>query len=99
MEPETAGRGGHDATVLTIARVLYPPSEAMVQEPRLEAVEHRAWVAEPHDRLFGALVDLLRGVWRVRRVRVARSRRCCWPPRCATSDPPAPAGRAAARVS
>jgi hypothetical protein len=56
--------------VLTIARVLYPASDALVQEPRLEVVEHRAWVGEPHDRLFAALVDLLRGVWRVRRVGV-----------------------------
>jgi hypothetical protein len=68
--PGPVDRGGHDATVLTIARVLYPPSEALVQEPRLEVVEHRAWVGEPHDRLFGALVDLLRGVWLVRRVAV-----------------------------
>jgi hypothetical protein len=68
--PETVTPGGHDATVLTIARVLYPPSDALVQEPRLEVVEHRAWVGESHDRLFGALVDLLREVWRVRRVAV-----------------------------
>jgi hypothetical protein len=67
-ELDTAG--GRDATVLTIARVLYPASDALVQEPRLELVEHRAWVGEPHDRLFAALVDLLRGVWRVRRVAV-----------------------------
>ncbi len=61
---------GRDATVLAIARVLYPASDALVQEPRLEVVEHRAWVGDAHDRLFAALVDLLRGVWRVRRVAV-----------------------------
>ncbi len=67
---EAAGPGGHDATVLTIARVTYAASDALVQEPRLEIVEHRAWVGEAHDRLLAALVDLLRGVWRVRRVAV-----------------------------
>lgn len=61
---------GRDATVLTIGRVLYPASDALMQEPRLEVVEHRSWVGEAHDRLFGALVDLLRGVWRVKRVAV-----------------------------
>jgi hypothetical protein len=61
---------GHDASVLTIARVILPPSDAVVQEPRLEVVEHYAWVGEPHDRLYERLVDLLREVWRVRRVAV-----------------------------
>ena len=62
--------GGRDASVLTIARVILPPSDALVQEPRLEVVEHCAWVGEPHDRLYERLVDLLREVWRVRRVAV-----------------------------
>jgi hypothetical protein len=61
---------GRDASVLTIARVILPPSDALVQEPRLEVVEHCAWVGEPHDRLYESLVDLLREVWRVRRVAV-----------------------------
>ncbi len=61
---------GRDASVLTIARVILPPSDALVQEPRLEVVEHCAWVGEPHDRLYERLVDLLREVWRVRRVAV-----------------------------
>jgi hypothetical protein len=61
---------GQDASVLTIARVILPPSDALVQEPRLEVVEHCAWVGEPHDRLYERLVDVLREVWRVRRVAV-----------------------------
>jgi hypothetical protein len=56
--------------VLTIARVVLPASDALVQEPRLEVVEHYAWVGEPHDRLYERLVDLLREVWHVRRVAV-----------------------------
>jgi hypothetical protein len=62
--------GGRDASVLTIARVVMPASEALVQEPRLDVVEHYAWTGEPHDRLYERLVDLLREVWRVRRVAV-----------------------------
>jgi hypothetical protein len=61
---------GRDASVLTIARLILPPSDALVQEPRLEVVEHCAWVGEPHDRLYERVVDLLREVWRVRRVAV-----------------------------
>jgi hypothetical protein len=59
-----------DATVLTIARVRHPPRDALVQEPRLDVVEHYAWVDEPHERLFERLVDVLGPVWRVRRLAV-----------------------------
>jgi hypothetical protein len=60
--------GERDASVLTIARLVMPVSDALVQEPRLDVVEHYAWTGEPHDRLYERLVDLLREVWRVRRV-------------------------------
>jgi hypothetical protein len=66
-----AGRaGGHDATVLTVARVVAPATDAIVQEPRLEVVEHIAVAGEQHDELFGRLVEMLGRVWRVRRVAV-----------------------------
>ena len=60
----------HDPTVLTVARVVAPASDAIVQEPRLEVVEHLAVAGEKHDELFGRLVDLLGRVWRVRRITV-----------------------------
>ncbi|MGD0766549.1 MAG: hypothetical protein ABR978_09660, partial [Dehalococcoidia bacterium] len=59
-----------DATVLTLARVRHPPRAALVQEPRLDVVEHYAWVDEPHECLFERLVDLLGPIWRVRRLAV-----------------------------
>lgn len=59
---------GHDATVLTIARVVYPSAAALVREPRLEVVEHLAFRGDRHDDLLGRLVDVLGRVWRVRLV-------------------------------
>ena len=61
-------RRPHDSTVLTIARAALPPSDAIVQEPRLEVVEHLACVGVHHDALLARLADLLREVWRVRRL-------------------------------
>jgi hypothetical protein len=61
---------GHDLTVLTVARVVAPASDALVQEPRLEVVEHLAVEGEKHDELFPRLVDVLGRVWRVRRLAV-----------------------------
>jgi hypothetical protein len=75
-ESETLGLGSgqagraHDATVLTIGRLVLPPSDALVQEPRIEVVEHCAFRGQRHDALHARLVDLLGQVWRVRRVAV-----------------------------
>ena len=44
----------HDATVLTIARAVTPPSDAVVQEPRLEIVEHLAFSGDVARRLVRA---------------------------------------------
>lgn len=61
---------GHDATVLTIARAVFPTHDAVVLEPALEVVEHYVWEGEPHDTLLRRLADLLREVWQVRRLAV-----------------------------
>ncbi len=57
-----------DSTVLTIARLVYPNAGAIVREPRVEIVQHYAWTGTPHESLLPGLIDLLRDVWRVRRV-------------------------------
>jgi hypothetical protein len=66
------GPGGpatrHDATVLTVARVVPAVAGALVDEPRLEVVEHLAFSGEPHDALFARLADVLGRVWNARRV-------------------------------
>ena len=70
-EPSPSARDdGRDATVLTIGRASYPGRDALVQEPRLEVVEHYVWQGEPHDALLQRLVDLVREVWQVRRLAV-----------------------------
>jgi hypothetical protein len=69
-EVSRAGGASHDATVLTIARVVFPPAGALLPEPKLEVVEHVAFAGELHDSLFARLADLLGQVWRVRRVSV-----------------------------
>ena len=67
---EAIRRTGHDASVLTIARAVMPPSDAIVPEPRLEIVEHVAFSGTAHDALFARLADALGEVWRVRRLAV-----------------------------
>lgn len=62
------GESDHDSTVLTIGRVIEPLSDALVQTPRLEVVEHIALTGVPHDELFGRLADVLGRVWDVQRV-------------------------------
>jgi hypothetical protein len=61
--------GRHDATVLTIGRVR-DAGDPLFPEVRIEVVEHLAWIGERHDILAPRLTDLLRDVWRVRRVAV-----------------------------
>ncbi|MCH8814293.1 MAG: hypothetical protein IH957_04225 [Chloroflexi bacterium] len=58
----------HDATILTIARVVSPTADAIVQEPRLEVVEHVKHSGTAHDALFARLADLLKNVWQAKRV-------------------------------
>ena len=59
-----------DATVLTIGRLVYAETGALVSDPRAEIVEHYAWTGEPHETLLPRLIDLLRDVWRVTAVAV-----------------------------
>ncbi len=76
LTPDLPSSGGeartreHDATVLTIGRLVYDPTLTWSAEPRIEIVEHVAWSGEPHERLIPRLIDLLRNVWRVERVAV-----------------------------
>jgi hypothetical protein len=65
---ERAEERPHDATVLTIARVVAGGAADLLTESRVEVVRHYAWTGAPHAVLHGALVALLRDTWRAQRV-------------------------------
>jgi hypothetical protein len=64
-----ATRGDPDGTVLTIARVLPAPAEALVRDPPIEVVAHAAWQGVGHARLAGAIAALARQ-WRLVRLAI-----------------------------
>jgi hypothetical protein len=57
-----------DATVVTIGEVEFPREDSIVREPRIKIVEHYRWVGKKHAELYTQLVDILKNVWRCRRV-------------------------------
>jgi hypothetical protein len=57
-----------DATVVTIAEISFPKGESIVKESHLRIVEHYRWTGTKHTRLYPQLVDILKNVWRCRRV-------------------------------
>jgi hypothetical protein len=67
--PEGDATTPHDATVLTIGRVVFPDASALVQAPRVEIVEHYAWAGAAHETLLPQVIDLVRR-WRCGRVAV-----------------------------
>ncbi len=61
---------GRDATVVTIGELEFPAGDGVVKEPRLRVVEHYRWTGKKHTELYAQLVDILKNVWRCRRVAV-----------------------------
>lgn len=57
-----------DATVVTIAEVEFPAGDGIVREPHMRIVEHYRWTGKKHTELYAQLVDILKNVWRCRRV-------------------------------
>lgn len=58
---------GHDATVLTIARLAPPAGGDALAAMGIEVVRHEAWTGAAHAALYNSLVATLRQ-WRVQRV-------------------------------
>ena len=71
-EAEGRGRGAvdpdRDSTVVTIGELDFSRCDDLSPEPVVRIVEHYRWTGESHASLFPRLVDLLRDVWRCRRV-------------------------------
>ena len=59
-----------DATVVTIGEVDFSLCNEVIKEPRLNVVEHYCWTGRKHTELYTQLVDILKNVWRCRRVLV-----------------------------
>jgi hypothetical protein len=57
-----------DATVVTIGEVDFSSVDEIVREPTVRIVEHYRWVGKKHTELYGQMVDILKNVWRCRRV-------------------------------
>ncbi|MDO8531412.1 MAG: hypothetical protein Q7T26_04475 [Dehalococcoidia bacterium] len=57
-----------DSTVVSIGEVDFAACTDALPEPRVRVVEHYWWTGRPHAALYAQLVDVLRDVWRCRRV-------------------------------
>lgn len=57
-----------DSTVVTIAELDFSETDEVQTEPGLCIVAHCAWRGVPHHTLYPQLADLLKSVWRCRRV-------------------------------
>jgi len=57
-----------DSTVVTIAELDFSNTDVVQRQPRVKVVEHYWWTGKKHTELYAQLVDLLKNVWRCRRV-------------------------------
>ena len=59
-----------DSTVVTIGELDFSICDEIQKQPRIKVVEHYRWTGERHAELYPRLVDILKSVWRCRRVAV-----------------------------
>ncbi|MBN1161095.1 MAG: hypothetical protein JXA17_04020 [Dehalococcoidales bacterium] len=59
---------GRDATVVTIGELDFTGFDEIHREPEIRIVEHYRWVGVRHPALYGRLVDILKNVWKCRRI-------------------------------
>jgi hypothetical protein len=57
-----------DSTVVTIGELDFTSSDDVNREPVVRVVEHYRWTGRRHTELYAQLVDILKNVWRCRRV-------------------------------
>ncbi len=57
-----------DATVVTIGELDFNICDAANTQPRIDVVEHYWWTGRNHTELYPQLVDILKNVWRCRRI-------------------------------
>jgi hypothetical protein len=59
-----------DSTVVTIGELDFPNCDEIQKQPRIRVVEHYRWTGRKHSELYSQLVDILKTVWKCRRVMV-----------------------------
>ncbi len=57
-----------DATVVTIGELDFTGDDAVLKDPKLKIVEHYCWTGRKHTELYAQLVDILKNVWRCRKI-------------------------------
>lgn len=67
-DPQGSHQTGRDATVVTIGRLNFAHPHQWLKTPAVDIVEHYRWTGTPHTALIPQLMDLLKGIWRCKRV-------------------------------
>jgi hypothetical protein len=57
-----------DSTVVTIGELDFSACDDIQKQPRIRVVEHYRWTGRKHTELYSQLVDILKTVWKCRRV-------------------------------
>jgi hypothetical protein len=64
----TAQKSRQDSTVVTIGELDFSICDELQKQPQIRVVEHYQWAGVKHAELHPRLVDILKSVWRCRRV-------------------------------
>jgi hypothetical protein len=59
-----------DSTVVTIGELDFSLCSEFMKQPQIKIVEHYWWTGRKHTELYAQLVDILKNVWRCRRIAV-----------------------------
>ena len=57
-----------DSTVVTIGELDFSPHDEVVKQPGVKVVEHYWWTGRKHTELYPQLVDILKNVWRCKKI-------------------------------
>jgi len=65
-----AAKPRQDSTVVTIGELDFARCDGTIKQPLIRVVEHYRWTGKRHAELYPELVDILKNVWRCRRIAV-----------------------------
>jgi hypothetical protein len=64
----TDAKPQRDSTVVTIGELDFSVCDDILKQPRIKVVEHYRWTGQKHAELYPRLVDILKSVWKCRRI-------------------------------